>query len=495
MGYSTNVRQGQRALLLMQTFATLGFSVLYSTLVLYVTQGLFLTSHYAIALAGSFIAFNYSLHILGGYIGGRFLSYRALFVIGMLLQAGGCLVLSFSHFYALLLGLAVFLSGCGLNVICINCMMTQLFDPHDKRREAAFLWNYSGMNLGFFIGFTVSGFFQLHHNFHMLFLFASCGSLISFVIALLNWKHLKDKGTLYVQSKNRLQRMFFAGVVIFGLICFLSWFLAHANVVNGLILSLGIFIGLLFAYFAWAESNADRSNKLWAFLILSISSLIFWTLYQMAPMGITLFYVHNVHHHFLGLTIPPQWLQNINTIVIVFGGPLMAVLNRRLRKKGFKISIPFQFTSALFLIGIGLLLLPIGIHYADARGFSSIGWMIGSYFIQSVGELFISPIGYAMIGQLISPRMQSLAMGTWLMVTGVAATLSNYFSQAAIGLSSSESPLVTNPSYSAAFIKLSILALGGSVVLFLLRSFLHKLIQEKPTLKAIEPVPYNDTPD
>lgn len=121
--------------------------------------------------------------------------------------------------------------------------------------------------------------------------------------------------------------------------------------------------------------------------------------------------------------------------------------------------------------------------------------MIGAYLFQSVGELFISPIGWAMVGQLIPPKIQALAMGAWLMVTGVAATLSNYFSQTALGNTSSENPLITNATYSAAFLKLALCSIAGSIVLLFLRSFLHKLIQEKHTLKSIEPAPYNAPQD
>ena len=39
---------------------------------------------------GVFGAFNYGLHLFGGYLGGRFLSNRNLFVGGMVLQVLGC---------------------------------------------------------------------------------------------------------------------------------------------------------------------------------------------------------------------------------------------------------------------------------------------------------------------------------------------------------------------------------------------------------------------
>jgi POT family proton-dependent oligopeptide transporter len=489
------VRKGRVALLLMQMFSTLGFSVLYSTLVLYATQALHLEDQYATAIVGAFIAFNYSLHVLGGYVGGRLLSYRALFVIGMVLQAAGCFILSWPNTIAFIWGIAIFLAGCGLNVVCINCMLTQLYDSHDKRRESAFLWNYSGMNLGFFIGFSVSGALQLHQNFHPLFLFSCVGSLISCALAFWRWKYLADKGTHYSHSHHRGKRAACALLLILFLIIALTWLISHSHAANAVICFGGIVIACLFAFFAHNERTTEHGRKIAAFLILSLSSVIFWTLYQMAPMGLTLFFERNVHNQLFGLTIPPQWLMNINTVVIILGGPFLASFNEKLRHKGYRISIPFQFTTALCLIGIGYLILPLGIRYADANGFSSINWIIGCYLFQSLGELFISPIGYAMVGQLIPAKLQGLAMGAWLMTSGVAATLSSYFSQAALGTAYTQDPLATNPSFSHSFLILGICALVGGLILYALRKFLHRLIQEKHTLKSVEPAPYNAPQD
>ena len=75
--------EGTAALFFIQIFATLGFAVLYSTLVLYATKHLHLGVKAATTLMGVFGAFNYGLHLFGGYLGGRFLSNRNLFVGGM----------------------------------------------------------------------------------------------------------------------------------------------------------------------------------------------------------------------------------------------------------------------------------------------------------------------------------------------------------------------------------------------------------------------------
>src|SRR6266542_3039688 len=156
----SQVPEGTAALFFIQIFATLGFAVLYSTLVLYATKHLHLGVKAATTLMGVFGAFNYGLHLFGGYLGGRFLSNRNLFVGGMALQVAGCGLIATGSAAMLYWGLALFLTGSGLNVTCINMMLTQRFTPDDPRREGAFLWNYAGMNVGFFIGFTVAGLFN-----------------------------------------------------------------------------------------------------------------------------------------------------------------------------------------------------------------------------------------------------------------------------------------------------------------------------------------------
>src|SRR3546814_2577660 len=69
---------GTGALFFIQIFSTLGFAVLYSTLVLYTTKHLEFSIKHATAVMGVFGAFNYGLHLFGGYLGGRFLSNRNL---------------------------------------------------------------------------------------------------------------------------------------------------------------------------------------------------------------------------------------------------------------------------------------------------------------------------------------------------------------------------------------------------------------------------------
>ena len=52
----------------------------------------------------------------------------------MLLQVIGCACISLGTLAMFYIGLALFLTGSGLNVTCINMMLTQRFAPEDPRR-------------------------------------------------------------------------------------------------------------------------------------------------------------------------------------------------------------------------------------------------------------------------------------------------------------------------------------------------------------------------
>jgi POT family proton-dependent oligopeptide transporter len=101
--------------------------------------------------------------------------------------------------------------------------------------------------------------------------------------------------------------------------------------------------------------------------------------------------------------------------------------------------------------------------------------------LQSIGELFISPIGYAMIGQLAPMRMQGLMMGTWLMITGVAATLSDYFSKMALNVDgASINPMTTNASFSHTFMILGWASIIVGILLFIALPVMSRLTHERP---------------
>lgn len=473
------IPEGSGVLFFIQVFATLGFAVLYSTLVLYTTKHLHFSTKDATTIMGVFGAFNYGLHLFGGYLGGRFLSNRNLFVGGMILQVLGCAAIAMGTTATLYLGLALFLTGSGLNVTCLNMMLTQRFKPDDVRREAAFLWNYAGMNVGFFIGFTAAGHYQKTESYSALFIFATIGNLIAIVIAVLYWRMLADRETPLVEAgPSKLKTRFVAGLAILvGLVPVVWFLLQHPHGTEKLVKVISLVVFGALVWLTLKHPDAREKKNMWAYLILTVGSLVFWALYQMAPSGLQLFAVNNVNRKVWGVEVAPQWIQNINTVVIVVGGPLMSALFTRLRARGWKIDVPKQFAASLALMGVGFLALPAGIATADASGMSSFWWLFTSYVFQSIGELLISPVGYAMIGKLAPKQHQGVMMGAWMLVTGLASVFAGDFSSM-VPEPSEGSAVTTNPVYSKLFVELGCGSLLVGVLLAVAIPFLRKLITD-----------------
>ena len=478
---------GVAALFFIQTFSTLGFAVLQSTLVLYATKHLHFSDQLATALMGVFGAFNYGLHLFGGYLGGRFLSNRNLFVGGMLLQVLGCACIAGGTAALMYWGLALFLTGSGLNVTCINMMLTQRFAPEDERREGAFLWNYAGMNVGFFIGFSVAGYYQLSESYASLFTFATLGNFCAILLAFVFWRTIADLNTpLLEASKAGWRTRFAIGLlVLLGLVP-LVWALLQIPDWTELIVKLigaVVFIALL--ALTLRHPVREERRRMVAYLMLALGSLVFWSLYQMAPSGLQLFFDRNVDPMLFGWKISPQWVQNINTFVIAVGGPLMAILFARLRNRGWNIDVPKQFAIALLLMGAGFLVLPLGISLADpASGRSAFVWIFLSYLLQSIGELLISPVGYAMIGRLAPRQYQGVMMGAWMLVTGLASLFANDFS-GSIPEAQGTAASATNGFYAMLFGRLGWGTVAVGVLMVLLIPTLRRLINSKPAASTL----------
>src|SRR5437867_11611117 len=108
----------------------------------------------------------------------------------MALQVIGCGCIATGTLALFYVGLAFFLTGSGLNVTCINMMLTQRFTSEDPRREGAFLWNYAGMNVGFFVVLSAAGYFEATQSSSSLFIFATLDIFVAIVLAALTWKTL-----------------------------------------------------------------------------------------------------------------------------------------------------------------------------------------------------------------------------------------------------------------------------------------------------------------
>ena len=128
--------------------------------------------------------------------------------------------------------------------------------------------------------------------------------------------------------------------ILFGLVPVVWFMLQHPHGTETLVKAISAAVALALVWLTLKHRDAREKNNMWAYLILTLGSLVFWSLYQMAPSGLQLFAVNNVDRKVWGVEVAPQWIQNINTVVIVIGAPLMSALFVRLRARGWKIDVP-----------------------------------------------------------------------------------------------------------------------------------------------------------
>jgi POT family proton-dependent oligopeptide transporter len=129
-------------------------------------------------------------------------------------------------------------------------------------------------------------------------------------------------------------------------------------------------------------------------------------------------------------------------------------------------------------MAVAFLILPLGIKLAGGDGKSAFVWLFASYVLQSIGELLISPIGYAMIGKLAPRQYQGVMMGSWMLVTGLASLFAGDFS-GMIPEPTGTTAAATNPGYAKLFAELGAGSLAVGIALVVLIPFLRKLITDK----------------
>ena len=130
----------------------------------------------------------------------------------------------------------------------------------------------------------------------------------------------------------------------------------------------------------------------------------------------------------------PQRFQHFNPFFIVALTPLVVVIFGALNKKGKEPSSPRKIgygmilaAAAYFILIIGSLGLPspksLGGLVAPAASQVSVYWLISSYFLVTIAELFLSPIGISFVSRVAPPKYKGLMQGGWFAATALGNNL------------------------------------------------------------------------
>lgn len=175
----------------LQIWEYFSFYGMRALLILYLTNQLKYSDNHAYELFSAYCSLVYVTPILGGFLADKVLGNRMAVMLGALLMAIGHVVLGASEIHPsfLYLSLAIIVCGYGLFKSNVSCLLGELYEPTDPRRDGGFSLMYAAGNVGSIIAPIACGFAQEEYSWAMGFGLAAVGMIAGLVIFLCGNRH------------------------------------------------------------------------------------------------------------------------------------------------------------------------------------------------------------------------------------------------------------------------------------------------------------------
>lgn len=387
---------------------------------------------------GTYVMAVYMLGIPGGFLADNVLGAHRSVLIGGIVIALGHFSMAAQSEASFFLGLILITIGTGLLKPNISTMVGSLYAPGDLRRDAGFSIFYMGINLGGFISPLITGYlaqslgFKDHlrswgfdplHSWHWGFAAAGVGMTLGVAIYLLTGRRLVAVGRrpeLAVRPWKVFALVLVATAVVLALVLLSDLVPAFRWLRYG-------YVAAPVAAILWFGFRHDLDRRrLAAVSVFALASIIFWAVFEQAGSTVALFaedltdrtLPHDGVFHLLGFTLnvgspfPSAWFQSVQSLWVILLAPIFAWIWLRLGDR--QPSSPAKFAFGLLFLTLSLVLM-IPAAQLTATGKVSPWWIIGLFFLQTVGELCLSPVGLSTMTKLAPPRLLGLIMGVWFL--------------------------------------------------------------------------------
>ncbi|MDX9882346.1 MAG: peptide MFS transporter [Prolixibacteraceae bacterium] len=182
-------------------------------------------------------------------------------------------------------------------------------------------------------------------------------------------------------------------------------------------------------------------QRLYALFAVFGVVIFFW--FSFHQNGLTLTYFAKDYTDLSGMKIDlglvmiqgAEIFQSINPLFIVLLTPIIMAIFGWLRARGMEPSTPKKIALGMFIAAVAYLVMSLGSvglplkSEVDAMGgLSDVQrvmpmLLIGTYFILTVAELFISPLGISFVSKVAPPQYQGIMQGGWLGATAIGNQL------------------------------------------------------------------------
>jgi POT family proton-dependent oligopeptide transporter len=385
----------------------------------------------------------------GGWLADRLVGQRRAVLWGGVIIALGHISLTFHGLPTFYLGLILIVTGTGLLKPNISTMVGRLYTTEDTRRDSGFSIFYMGINLGAFGAPLVCGFLAQSEQFrgflashgmraedswHWGFGAAAVGMALGLIQYVMGGRRLGSVGLEPARPEDpvvwdRQRRKLRQGLAITAGALVLFAGLVAANVVPLTIERLVKVLGWVLVVFPLIYCALLVSRKEWApverrrlisVVILFLFASMFWSAFEQAGSTLNLFADRFTRNSLFGFAFPSSWFQSVNSMFIWMLAPVFAWLWIRLGKR--EPSSPSKFAGGLLFVGLGFLVLAFGAMVSGPAGVRvSPTWLLSVYFLHSIGELCLSPVGLSTMTKLAPAKVASQMLGVWFMATAVGS--------------------------------------------------------------------------
>ncbi|WP_405021446.1 peptide MFS transporter [Kitasatospora sp. NBC_00070] len=380
----------------------------------------------------------YMLAIPGGWIADRVWGARRAVLIGGLVIMGGHFALAVPLSATFWFGLLLISIGTGLLKPNVSAIVGQLYHENDGRRDGGFTIFYMAINIGSFFAPLVIGTVGQKVSWHLGFSLAGVGMGVGLIQYVLGRRHLGHAGALPGRPADPVQRRRVfrlaacwagAAVVFFAVDALLGRFSVH-QVVN----ILGVIgIGLPAWYFTRLRRDSGLTalerSRMSAFMWFFIAAAIFWMIYDQSGSTLSQFANESTDLSILGFHFPSSWFNSVNPLFIIILAPVFAWLWQWLAARSRNPGAPVKFALGLLLIGASFGLMGLAELAASGGGLVSPLWLVGVYFVQTVAELTLSPVGLSLTTKLAPAKYISQMLGLWFLATATGDAVAGWTTQ------------------------------------------------------------------
>jgi len=454
--------KGLYVLFFTEMWERFGFYTVLAIFVLYLQENFHWDAATIGNIYGLFIAATFFLPLFGGMVSDRLLGYGKTILLGAIVSCIGYTLLALpTHSeYLLFTALCVIAVGNGLFKPNTYVIVGNLYSGvNGSLKDAAFNIFYMGINVGAFLApiaatstkdFMIEHYhFTLAHAYNAAFGVAAAGMLLAIAIFLTFKKYYKhadfrSKDKVKVNNevaltKSQEKARISALLIIFAIIIFF-WMTYYQNGFTMTLFAKNYTVTLvdrityllfdplsLISILAIILFVASALNKKASLKLRTISGIISGAAIIILLIKVNLFSDRN--------SISPESFQSFNPLFILFLTPIIVAFFGWLNKRSKEPSSPAKIGMGMFITALAFTVmifasigLPSAHSGAAAGSYERVTpyWLISSYFVITVAELFLSPMGISFVNKVAPPRMKGAMMGGWFAGQAVGSYLAGF---------------------------------------------------------------------